>query len=501
MGRAPHLCLLGIVILSSLLNLFALRKGHSWGDDFALYLAQAVSLVEGTTETLLHQNTFAMSHSSYPSGPNLYPWGFPIILSPIYAAFGLSLLPMKILEIFFFEASVVVLFYIFLRRLGNILTLLSISLFAFNPYFLLLNDHLISDVPFLFFSFLSILLIEKFLIERPLSDHRFISSIITGLLIFLSYSIRTIGFVLVLSLFIVQMISIIRIYPIDYLKRSVPNKIFFLPYLTFGVCALIMHMLQPSGSGSYLSFFSYVNLPMIMRHIYYYINLPSEFFGPYFGSIIYGLSLPFVFSGIRSNYRTNSLYLFYSTLLLFILILAPFVQGLRYILPIMPFFVYFLCIGLKNFYSRPYLSMNSSKLMSGYPIIFMVAIVCLPTLYSIQISFSNFYNDRVMDGPFTEQSIEMFNFVSIHTNKDDIIVFFKPKAFLLMTGRRSIMLLSLPEIMKSSADYLAINKGADGSTQLSPHSKEFAQVLQEFPIVFENADFTIFRLKKLAEFN
>jgi hypothetical protein len=38
MGRAVYIYLLIIITLSSLLNIFALRKGHDWGDDFALYI-------------------------------------------------------------------------------------------------------------------------------------------------------------------------------------------------------------------------------------------------------------------------------------------------------------------------------------------------------------------------------------------------------------------------------------------------------------------------------
>jgi len=78
------------------MNIFTLEKGHYWGDDFALYIAQAKSLVEGNSEMLLRQNTFAMSHSSYPIGPNLVPWGLPIVFSPIYAISTLNLIPLKI---------------------------------------------------------------------------------------------------------------------------------------------------------------------------------------------------------------------------------------------------------------------------------------------------------------------------------------------------------------------------------------------------------------------
>jgi hypothetical protein len=118
MTRAPYISLFVIIALSTLMNIFALEKGHYWGDDFALYIAQAKSLVEGNPAMLSRQNTFAMSHSSYPIGPNLYPWGLPLILSPIYAIFELDLIPLKIPGLIFFELSLMVIFFMFLGKLN-----------------------------------------------------------------------------------------------------------------------------------------------------------------------------------------------------------------------------------------------------------------------------------------------------------------------------------------------------------------------------------------------
>ena len=506
MRRSPYTALLIIVILSSFLNILALRKGHGWGDDFALYIAQAKSLVEGNMEKLHEQNTFAMAHSTYPIGPNLVPWGFPLLLSPIYAIFGLNLLAMKMVEIFFFALSLIIIFGMFVGKLDNTLTLLLVSFFAFNPFFFVLNDHIISDIPYLFFSLLSIFIIEKILIENKLSNFRAISFLLIGFLAFLSYSIRPTGFVLLFLLFIVQTVSVMRVHDRKVKEYIMSNKLFWLPYAAFALCELIIRLLLPSGIGSYFAYFSSIDLTLIKNNIIYYISLPSEFFGLYFPSIVYGSTLPFVILGIRRKFKTNYLYIAYSIGVLFSLILLPYVGGLRYILPIFPFFIYFFCVGLSSFYSQFNLPVIRFFFMLKPSYAFMLIIICLLSLSSVRIIYSNFNSEQTIDGPFTEKSLEMINFIAHHTDKDDIIVFFKPRVLRLLTERQSIMISDFSQIMKKHVDYLVIRKSLGSHDpippnydQISPYSKEFSRLTEMFPIIFENVNFTILRLQDYAK--
>ena len=75
-----------IILLSGVLGYFSINNGHPWSGDFALYIRQAESLLAGSTDELLAFNRYAMENSVYPEppiGPNLYPWGFPLLLSPV----------------------------------------------------------------------------------------------------------------------------------------------------------------------------------------------------------------------------------------------------------------------------------------------------------------------------------------------------------------------------------------------------------------------------------
>ena len=136
----------------------------------------------------------------------------------------------------------------------------------------------------------------------------------------------------------------------------------------------------------------------------------------------------------------------------------------------------------------------------------MLIITCLLISSSVRIIYSNFNNVQIIDGPFTEKSLEMINFIKYHTRKDDIIVFFKPRVLRLLTERQSVMISDFSQIMKKDVNYLVVRKSLGGHDpippnydQISPYSKEFSRLTEMFPIIFVNAHFTILRLQDHAK--
>src|SRR5262245_14683241 len=64
------------------------QEWDTWGDDFALYIAHARNLVEGTSYT---DTKFVYNPANAWYSPRAYPPGFPILLAPVYALQGLDL--------------------------------------------------------------------------------------------------------------------------------------------------------------------------------------------------------------------------------------------------------------------------------------------------------------------------------------------------------------------------------------------------------------------------
>jgi hypothetical protein len=84
-----------IVLLSALLSISLLSRGHVWWDDFASYIMQAQSLLHGDTDEFMQRNAFTIRESSYPIGPIAYPWGYPVLLAPVLYFFGVKVLALK----------------------------------------------------------------------------------------------------------------------------------------------------------------------------------------------------------------------------------------------------------------------------------------------------------------------------------------------------------------------------------------------------------------------
>ena len=78
--RDPFLII--IILLSFAIGSSVLTRGHEWGDDWASYVMQSQSILNGKTSEFVERNTFTIFESSFQIGPVAYPWGYPLILTP-----------------------------------------------------------------------------------------------------------------------------------------------------------------------------------------------------------------------------------------------------------------------------------------------------------------------------------------------------------------------------------------------------------------------------------
>src|SRR5574342_64459 len=109
-----------ILFASALLGSSVLTRGHVWGDDFAAYIGQAQSILGGEMDRFVARNGFTVSESSreagHQMGPAAYPWGFPLLLVPVYALTGLSPLALKLPGLLTYLGFLLVFFFLVRRR-------------------------------------------------------------------------------------------------------------------------------------------------------------------------------------------------------------------------------------------------------------------------------------------------------------------------------------------------------------------------------------------------
>lgn len=467
-----------ILIVSALLGSSVLTHGHFWGDDFAAYIMQARSILNGNMEGFIEHNTITITQSSTQLGPIAYPWGYPLILAPVYALTGLSPLGLKTPDVIFYLAFLIVLFLLMRRRVTQIESLLTVSLFAFNPMFLLFLDYIISDIPFLFFSTLSLYLLDlKFSSKKQNSA---IQSIAIGVIFFAAYFVRTMGIILLASFFLYQGIQFLRNNQRIWLIKDA-----LVVALSFGILWAITSLIFPNGQGSYFAQYAAFTRETIWHNFTSYGSELSKFFiGVPLPTFIYASFLVFFLIGIWKRTEADSFFVLFMSLYFGLLLTWPEWQGIRFLFPLLPLFIYFSVRGMKFI---------GSQLVKGeqafvYTTLGLVSLLFLSS--ATMDAYNNLAGGRAINGPFDQYSMEMYDFIKNETPKNSVIVFFKPRALRLMTDRDAISVTQCDQL--SRGDYIALSKKVEDNLQIPPEEIEACGLPLE--AVFQNRRFIVYKI-------
>ena len=139
-------------------HLATLREGVKLaGGDPALYIGHAKNLVEGRP----YAETGYIQNPRFALHPQAYPPGYPLLLAPVYAVFGLNYTAMKVELVLFFVAALGVMALLFRHALPFPYLLAFVAAVGFNPFFWSWKNIIMSDLPFLFFCVASLLVYER----------------------------------------------------------------------------------------------------------------------------------------------------------------------------------------------------------------------------------------------------------------------------------------------------------------------------------------------------
>ena len=482
MSKTKYLGLFAILLLSAFLGASMLTSGHNWAySDFASYIMQAQSIVDGTTSEFIEHNSVTIYQSDVEVGPVAYPWGYPLLLVPVLATVGLSTLGIKLLNVIFYIAFLIILFALFYRRLSFWGNLAILSLFAVSPIFLAFQNHILSDIAFLLFSTLSLLAIDRLSSFFTKNDKR----IFIGVAIFGAFLIRTNGLLLLLTLVVYDSVQL-------YLNREKLKLAkewllrFSAPYLAFIGLWTILSLLLPDGQSSHFSHYGYQTFAGVIENMQYYFDLGIEFFAPLpYAETIYYLFVIFFFVGLFAKLRDNLLFAIYIFLTYALYISWPDRQGVRFLFPILPLFIYFAWLGIGQ------LTLRAPKQLQKTSFRLLWLLIFIPFVFTTgQSAIGNLSNPGENQGPFREISLDMFNYIEKRTPKDSIIVFYKPRVMRLMTDRDAILILDCAHLERG--DYFAFSKEARDSGQLSQNETNECDVsLQK---VFANRKFIIYQI-------
>lgn len=487
-----------ILIINFALFYGLFSSGHDWGGDFSAYIMQARSIVEYNPLQFIEENRFTIEQSSIPMGPIAYPWGFPILLAPVYAYYGLNLTMLKLVGVVSYSFFLVTLYHGFNKVHSRYWLVLLILLFAFNPAMLGMGDQILSDLVFLFFSTLSVILIWRTVARRKVIIHSIVDQIILGAVIAFSFSVRTNGFLLLPTLALAQLVLFFELraqqlaVASDKTKNTMSRNAlashggilyYLVPYVVFVFFVLMERIALPEGGGSYIGLLKNITADSVLEGVKYNLVLPETFFGSRY---LYFISIPFVVIGIKNRWRDSFCILTYCTLTMILYSLWPYRQGLRFLYPVLPFYISFFISGLESV-SRSKFTMMVKALPA---MVFLVPLGFLSA--SASSAYKNISHGRpVPEGPFTEESMGMFRFIEKNTSSTDIVVFRKPRVLRLMVSRPSIRALTIKDV---SPGNLLVIDARNSDKQLNDHDVSYLVVSEKATLVYKNTQFSIYKI-------
>ena len=481
-----------VVISSGLIAFGILTNGHDWGDDFASYIMQARSISEWNMQDFIKHNSFTIQNSDFPIGPIAYPWGYPLLLAPIYKFSGMSLYGFKMLNIGMYLSFLICLYFLLSKnRLSSLESLLLTALFAFNPEILRFQDNILSDTSFLFFSTLSLLLIDRFVVDKDGPTIGQASGI--GLAVFAAYFVRSNGLVLLVSLLLWQVIQF-RKNRKGHTNKGISRNLITV-YLTFAVFWFCCSLLFPNGQGSYLSQYSLLDLAGLKKSIIYYLQVWGTFFSSIpAANFLSKIFIAFFLIGLVSSPWRDPFLKLYFVLTLTVFVLYPLPQGLRYLFPILPIFIYQAYIGVTWTASKIAKDRTTARWLAGS---FWIGVVLVFLWTSIGLGITNLRGNRQRGGPFDRESLEMYRFVKEKTPKSSVILFFKPRLLRMMTDRDSVMVNQCAKL--KLGDYIVLDLSGDAAPgeyaeQLALPDLESCNI--PLKLVFRSPNFSTFEIQK-----
>lgn len=411
------------------------------GGDSAQYITLAESLAQGKGLRMIN----------YPGEPFsfYYPPIFPLLLFPIVYFLGRNFYIMHFLIALLGYGSLWIL-HLILKRYNKQAAFPAICLLAANwIFFLYSTNYILSDIPYLFFSSVTIFLSHQYIRKENVLGKKG-ALLILGLL--LAYFTRFIGITLFFGLTLLLLITrredkfkkLLLIGAIFAIACACWNAAKSLQtaqaYSHFGQLFLIDPYAPERGS-----LFAHP-LYFILRFAQgaeYYYRLFADIFSlsilkvsaavkECLSGIIFGLTFFGLWHEFRENKECVIHYYFISYFLL--IIYWPFKEGIRFIVPILPFIFFYFLSGLKKILAslRKKFSLAAFYLFAG--ILFVFAVLNLR-----QVAASASAQDYSgLPGPF-RHFILMHRWIKENLPQDGVIISRKPTVTYFYTNHKAIV--------------------------------------------------------------
>jgi hypothetical protein len=470
----------GLIALIGAWYLGTLRTGHEWGDDFCLYLRHTRNLAEGAD----YADTGYLYNPAFPSlSPRTYPPLFPVLLLPAYAWFGLNLQVMKAEVVLLFLAFLGAVYVRFRSELPRGARLALVTCLGLNPYFWDYKDRLLSEVPFLLFTYLALHFIARSFRAERTRWRRMPDAVLAGACVYLSCATRSVGVVLVPCLVLEAL----------WRERRLFNPALFVALAVFAFGVLVQRTLLPAD-GSYLDQLVFDPALFVLNAVslakamgLFAANGYSESLRDILFLVLTGFALAGFILRVRVALGVHE---FFAMLYGSAIVIWPSSEwNQRFLLPLVPLYAAYVLHGIRAAWST---IPRAVALPAG---IGLTAAV----LASYVGQYTRMEFGTLREGIGKADTIALFDFIRDHTSGDDVFLFQKPRALALFTRRKASALHTPASdgdlwayLGRINATHVVVSPlFADSYRALRPFVERHPDRLHE---VYENADFVVYRI-------
>jgi hypothetical protein len=510
-------------------------EGHGSGDDFALYVNQARSLVQGDVGNTIAANRYAIENSGWSTfSPYTYPWGLPLLLAPVLAvtggvnwATGVDYAPLKLVVSATLAVALMAYFAILRRRIPLVGALLLPVFFATNFWYVTHTDQVLSEFPFLMCLMLFVLWLDRVRERSELDGDRTAPLVILGLIACYAFNTRREGLGTLIGLMFAQLVLVWDRTTADSLSgrltlaRSLNWRALATPWLTFIGATAVFQLLLPADllpNYDARSPGTRTSLSNISGNVEFYRTILAEQLGlkdagPYdttlFGSASLGDAAVIAVAvaaviGIAAcaitAVRRDAAIIGTFVGVGGAVIVAPF-HEYRYLLALLPLIMYFAYQGVAIPVRAAVAVINRdfADRTARWPII-LTEIALLGFIVGGWHDTSNAYDYRSswvgpQAGPQEALTLEMWAAVRSETRGDSVIVYNRARTAHLYTGRLSVQGGGL-DFMLESGDFYVMYLNSDGTpgdySQYPLTDAEAAEL--GFTEVWRNAGFVIWTI-------
>lgn len=396
------------------------------GGDFAMYIMQAKALLNGTTTDLYFQNKYFMDNSDALIGPYLYPEGFPALLAIIYKYLGLNFIAMKVVCSLFLSGTIILLYVMFRHAFKNRIYLFCfLSLVSFHYYLFSFSNNILADLPFLFVSILCLSFMQK-----SYTPH--ITLLPLGLIA--AALLKSAGIILTVLYFLICL-------------KDRPGKKKWLPLFIAVSFLFIQKIFYINGEANHLEWFKRMNLHGIAGNLLYYGKQLCYVFcskAYLFPLSLLGLGIA-VYGIIKA--KDHILLVIYIFLNMAVCIAWPGKQGLRLIMPVIPFLLFFFVKGIKAVPNK------KAALVSLGAFFAVVLVQDIEAIIKIRQNDTN--------ECFNTEAKQLYAYIGQNTSTKDSFIFLDPRVLYFFTGRISVQKNNEKEMLSCKPRYILDFKDAE----------------------------------------